>query len=245
MEFESSEWGQSRWNEHDLASDPPGDLRASVKSELEPGERLLWADRACPPPVPKIAAFPAFFTALLCGLSGFALAVVFGIYGLVELTPWETALVFGLGPALIGFFILLALSGRRMAYLRARWRQAHTFYCLTDRRAIVALDHGDGEPIWFSSLPFYKFHNVLCVEHQDGSGSGDVYFLGDRFVTDCEGHKEICTEVVAPEVGFVGVPQAVDVARTVRRILMGDREGVHGSDGKDAESNYRFVWAGE
>jgi hypothetical protein len=29
----------------DLASDLSGELRARVKSELEPGERLLWASR--------------------------------------------------------------------------------------------------------------------------------------------------------------------------------------------------------
>src|SRR5262249_12014104 len=74
------------------------DLWYSVKGELEPDEDLLWSTRACPPPVPTIAAFPALFTALLCGLSGFGLAVVYGIYGLVTLTPREALLVYGFGP---------------------------------------------------------------------------------------------------------------------------------------------------
>lgn len=100
------------------------DLFACVKAELVPGERLLWASRACPPPVPSIGAFPAFFTALLCGLSGFALAVVYGVYELVELTPREALFVFGFAPAAIGFFIVLALLGRRFQYHRTRWRLA-------------------------------------------------------------------------------------------------------------------------
>jgi hypothetical protein len=60
-----------------------GDLRAAIKAELEPCETLLWVARACPPPVPAIEVVPALFTALLCGLSGFALAAMYGIYGLV------------------------------------------------------------------------------------------------------------------------------------------------------------------
>ncbi len=196
-------------------------LRACLKAELEPGERLFWAARACPPPVPTIDAFPAFFTALLCGLSGFALAVVFGVYGLVALGPREAALVFGLGPAAIGFFILLALVGRRIGYLRTRWRLARTFYGLTDRRAIVGIDHGDGEPIWFSSLPFDAIHDTLCIEHQDGTG--DVYFVGDLVATDRDGYKQTYASVVSPELGFVGTPRALEVAEMVRRILAGSR----------------------
>jgi hypothetical protein len=197
------------------------DLRACVKSELEPHERLLWAARPGPPPVPTIAAFPAFFTALLCGVSGFALAVVFGIYGLVSLPAREASFVFGFGPAAIGFFIFLALVGRRLGYLRTRWRLARSFYCLTDRRAIVGLDHGDGEPIWFSSLPLDRVHDALCIEHEDGSG--DVYFVGDEIVKDSEGHKNVRTGVVWPELGFVGVPAARDVAARVRSVLAQSR----------------------
>lgn len=218
------------------------DLHACVKGELEPGERLLWATRACPPPVPSIAAFPAFFTALLCGLSGFALAVVYGVYELVALTPRETLLVFGFAPAAIGFFIVLALLGRRFVYLRTRWRLARTFYCLTDHRAIVGINHGDGE-VWFSSLPFADFHDTLCIEHQDGSG--DVYFVGDRLITDSEGHKEIYTGVVAPELGFVGVPRPLEVAETMRRIRGGSRPTYCWSNGKDAESEHGFIWIGD
>jgi hypothetical protein len=219
------------------------ELRACVKSELEPGERLIWAARACPPPVPVIAPFPAFFTALVCGLSGFALAVVHGVYGLVELPPWEAAVVFSFAPAVIGFFIVMSLVGRRIVYLRARWRLAHTFYCLTDGRAIVGLDHGDGEPIWFSSLPFSQFHDTLCIDHADGSG--DVYFIGDWYVTDPDGHREIRTGVVAPECGFVGVARATEVAEIVRRVLR-DRRRIDGwPTGRDAESEYGIFWVGE
>jgi len=224
MEFDSAETSESdfHWStEREFGAGVSGDLRACLKAELEPGERLLWAARACPPPVPTISAFPAFFTALLCGLSGFALAVVFGVYGLVELTRREASLVFGLGPAVIGFFIVLVLVGRRIGYLRTRWRLARTFYGLTDRRAIVGLNHGDGEPIWFSSLPFDEIHDTLCIEHQDGTG--DVYFVGDEFATDPDGYKQTYTTVVWPELGFVGVPRAVEVADLVRRILAGSR----------------------
>ncbi len=224
MELDSAQSGNSNslWlADGDLACEVSGDMGACLKAELEPGERLLWAARACPPLVPTIDAFPAFFTALLCGLSGFALSVMFGIYGLVALSPTKAALVFGLGPAVLGFFILLVLVGRRIRYRRTRWRLARTFYGLTDRRAIVAMDHGGGEPIWFSSLPFDKIHDTLCIEHEDGTG--DVYFVGDEFAMDPEGYKQIFTDVVSPELGLVAVPRAREVADMVRRILMGSR----------------------
>jgi len=193
------------------------DLRASLKAELELDERLVWAARACAPPVPTIGAFPAFFTAFLCGLSGFALAVVFGVYGLVALGAREASLVFGLGPLVIGFFILVVLVGRRIAFFRTRWRLSRTFYGLTDRRAIVGMDHGNGEPIWFSSLPFDAIHDTLCIEHQDGTG--DVYFVGNLVATDADGYKQTYSSVVSPELGFVGAPRALEVDGMVRRIL--------------------------
>jgi hypothetical protein len=219
------------------------ELRAAVKAELEPGEPLIWAARACPPPVPAIAPFPAFFTALVCGLSGFALAVVFGVYGLVDLAPREALLVFGFAPAAIGFFIVLSLAGRRIEYLRTRWRLARTFYALTDGRAIVGLDHGDGEPVWFSSLPFFTFHDTLCIEHQDGSG--DVYFVGDRMVNDSEGHKQVRTDVVAPEQGFVGVARPLEVAEMVRRLLRESRRTHCWSTEAGTDSENGFIWVGE
>src|SRR4051812_49906628 len=82
--------------------------RAALKYELEPDENLLRAERPCPPPAPTVAAFPALFTAVLCGLSGFALAVVFGIYGRREIEPVAMWISVLLAPAAIGFFIALA-----------------------------------------------------------------------------------------------------------------------------------------
>jgi hypothetical protein len=224
MEFGSTKTSESdfHWStQREFGAESPDDLRACLKAELVPGEVLLWAARACPPPVPTINAFPAFFTALLCGLSGYALAVVFGVYGLVALPAREASLVFGLCPAAIGFFIILALVGRRIQYLRTRWRLARTFYGLTNWRAIVGLDFKDGEPIWFESLPLDKIHDTVCIEHQDGTG--DVYFVGDEFVTDPDGYEQTLTTVVSPELGFVGAPRAREIAEMVRRILIRNR----------------------
>ncbi len=58
-----------------------------LKGKLAPGEDVLWTERAGLPQAPTMAVFPAFFTAVLCGLSGYALMVVFGIYGLREVGP--------------------------------------------------------------------------------------------------------------------------------------------------------------
>ncbi|MGO9467561.1 MAG: hypothetical protein ACLQVF_25750 [Isosphaeraceae bacterium] len=75
------------------------------------------------------------------------------------------------------------------------------------------------EPV--SSLPFEAIHDTLCIEHQDGTG--DVYFVGDLVATDRDGYKQTYSTVVAPELGFVVAPRALDVAEIVRRLLAGSR----------------------
>ena len=75
---------------------------AAFKAEFEPGERVLWAERAGPPPSPTIGAFPAFFAAVLCGASGFALMVLFGLYGRQPMSAGELVFFLCLPPAAIG-----------------------------------------------------------------------------------------------------------------------------------------------
>jgi hypothetical protein len=179
--------------------------RATIKHELAPGERLLWAERALPPPLPAIGRFPALFAALLCGFSGFALAVLFGIYGLRVMGPAELLFVLGLAPAALALVIALGLIGRRIQLRRLRWQLSRTFYALTDRRVLVGSDASHVGAISGSALAAGMFDDTLCVEHKDGSG--DVLFVRDG-------------AVLWPETSFIGVAQVRRVERLIRRALL-------------------------
>src|ERR1700729_837652 len=88
---------------NDRLEDEPWDL---LKGKLAPDENVVWTERACPPPAPTLAVFPAFFAAVLCGLSGYALMVLFGIYGIHEVGKVERVVLTCLPPAVLGFVIL-------------------------------------------------------------------------------------------------------------------------------------------
>ena len=145
-----------------------------------PASACLWADRAGPPPSPTIGVFPAFFAAVLCGASGFALMVLFGIYGLRPMSPAELA-----------FFLVCrrpcrSRGGDRLhrkmgPALADAMEPVHTFYALTDRRAIVGSDARVPGEIAIGYFTSDMFDATLCVEYRDGSG--DVFFVQDGDVT--------------------------------------------------------------
>jgi len=196
---EPSNWYEDSWG--DLSDEQ----RAWLKSDLAPGELVLWAQRACPPPAPRIAAFPALFTAVLCGLSGFALMVVYGIYGLRVMDAREMLIFLGLAPAALGSVILLGLVGRWLQHIRTRWRLARTFYVLTNDRAILGTDEVDAGMIEARSVTGAMFDDTICIEHHDGSG--DVFFVGDG-------------EDLQPEMGLIGISRARQVEELVRGTLL-------------------------
>jgi hypothetical protein len=212
MEYD---WQPRDWDPFEDAADLPAftdlndEQRAAVVEQLDIGEEPLWAERACLPPQPVVRAFPAFFVAVLCGLSGFALSVVFGIHGLIAMSFEKLVLTIGLAPLVLGGFVVLALVGRWGRYLKETWRLSRTFYVLTDRRAMIglgALEEEDG--IAIQSVQGCSFDDTLCIESE--SGAGDVCFLR-------HGH------VIWPEVGFVGVTAARHVDELVREVLLDSR----------------------
>src|SRR5579875_3194985 len=65
----------------DLGLELSESQRKAIRPHLIPDELVVWEGRAIPRPSRSIPAFPVFFAAFLCGLSGFALMVMFGIWG--------------------------------------------------------------------------------------------------------------------------------------------------------------------
>jgi hypothetical protein len=189
----------------DFDDGPTEDLRARVKSELEPGERVLWTGRGHPRPLPPIRVFPAFFAAVLCGLSGFALAVLFGIY-VFRPMDLEMFLLLCLAPGALGGIAAIGMAGGWARHRYWQRRIAASFYVLTDRRAIVGWERrGD---VAFGSWTPDLFNGTRCIEHGDGIGA--VYFLHNGVVID-------------PSWAFEGIREAGRVEALIREVLLGEK----------------------
>src|SRR5262249_21432519 len=72
--------------------------RAAITSLMFRGESVVWAGRGIPRPLSVIPVFPAFFAALLCALSGFALMVMYGIQGMRDVGPGQRVILLCLAP---------------------------------------------------------------------------------------------------------------------------------------------------
>src|SRR5262249_5645260 len=123
-------------SDSDLIDDLSEPQRAAIKRLLSPGEFIVWAGRGQPRPLPAIPAFPAFVAAFLCGTSGFALTVLFGIYGFRQMDLGMLFLLC-LAPGALGAIAALGMAWGWTRHRYWQWRIAGSFYVLTDRRAIV------------------------------------------------------------------------------------------------------------
>jgi hypothetical protein len=162
---------------HEL-DDLPDDLRARLKGELAPGERLLWAGRPLPKPVRLtkgylVAALFALFFGAIC---------IAGI--MLHQRPPNRFGQPDEGPSIVGAIVagslallipLLMLVAWKSKVAGAR-RDAQRLYALTDRRAIVWQPVPASEAITVTSYHPKQIENLHRVENPDGSG--DVKFSG-------------------------------------------------------------------
>jgi hypothetical protein len=173
----------------DLGDGLSEDLRARVKAELEPGERLLWAGRSAPPPVSMgIGYFVAFGTALL--LLAAAVVIVFEWRPRAGVDPGDP-IAAGILLGLIGFFMAGGTIWARIYAGIQRARQVMTFYAVTDRRAIAWIPE-PRNAIRVHSLTRGRIHDVSRVEKPDGSGTLEFTFpTRDMAYTWKEEYKHI------------------------------------------------------
>ncbi len=209
MHDDRSDAGDGDWRvtEEALGDDLAEDLRARLRAELEPGERVLWAGRGLPRPLPPIRVFPAFFAAFLCGTSGFALTVLFGIYGFRSMDR-EMLFLLCLAPAALGAVVALGMAAAWARHRVWQWRVERSFYVVTDQRAIVGRFRPSTGEIEFVSWTAGAFDGTLCIEHGDGTGA--VYFLYDG-------------EVNEPRWGFEEIREPRRVEALIREVLLGEK----------------------
>jgi hypothetical protein len=199
----------------DLATDLTEDLRARVKSELEPGERLLWSSRSVPPPAAIGARYFIFGT---IALVLFALGLVAIAYTLGGPRPVfanrESTIPLGLflcGVGGVMFALTVAVGWGSRVELR---RKANVCYAITDRRAIVWLPEPQPDAVRVISLRRGRIKSVERVER--GDGSGNLEFSWPRIH---HSHWRLS--------GFEHIPEVRRVEQIVRNNLMQDegREG--------------------
>jgi len=136
--------------------------------------------------------------------------VLFGILGLRPMSPGELVFFLCLPPGALGLVAGIGFIGKWAQHVRARWNLAHTFYALTDRRAIVGSDARVPGEIAIGYFTSDMFDATLCVEYRDGSG--DVFFVQDGDVT-------------WPEWGFRGISRPTYVEGLVPACPAGGRAG--------------------
>jgi hypothetical protein len=145
------------------------DVRARVKSELEPGERVLWAAQSNPPVEPHSLGYN-----FVCMIT----LILFGT-GLYFITPPRAGPI-AAGDSTIGSGIVLlvidglfifgligSLNGRRSA----RRQMTNTCYAVTDRRVIIWVPEPKGDAVRVQALERGQFKHLVRIERTDGSGT--------------------------------------------------------------------------
>jgi hypothetical protein len=163
-----------------LGSEVSHDLRARVKRELEPGERLLWVAMSRPRPIPLGAKFfwGCAAVPLLITLAAAACANGFGHFG----APPRGN---DAGPVMIGI-VLTTLTIMLAAWLSITWfsrpaelrRMSQTRYAVTDRRAILWVPDAKTDAVRVISVQRGEIESVVRVELPDGSGDLEMWTSG-------------------------------------------------------------------
>ena len=167
------------WQDRDAEEPPPADesLDRWVQELLEPVEYLLWTDRPRRPEAPRIAAVPAVFAGAIAGLSGFALAALFGLVGHEEPEGGSWFITLGLAPTVLGSMLTAHLIAKWLRHWRKCQKLAELWYAVTDQRAIIArLDSRLGS-LQAQSIRPDMITDVCRFENPDGSG--DLHFLDE------------------------------------------------------------------
>jgi hypothetical protein len=154
---------------HEVEDGLSDDLRARVKSELEPGERVLWAGHSNPPIEPRGLGFHFAFTITL---------VIFAI-GLFFVTPPRVGPNAGGGSTLGVGLVVLGIDSLFIIALIAGWngRRTHrrqmtnTCYAVSDRRVIIWVPELKGDAIRVQALERGQFRHLIRTERPDGSGT--------------------------------------------------------------------------
>jgi hypothetical protein len=153
-----------------LAPDLAEELRAQVKSELAPGERVLWVgrpggSRAMTGTGCLIAA--GVLAGVMLAACLLAIAAYFGAWGRpANDGTLALGLVFGVLAALVAMGIVGSYHSDR----RARRAEARNVYAITDRRALLWINDEDTPSVAIRSIERGRIGDLHRVEREGGRG---------------------------------------------------------------------------
>jgi len=208
-------------NQGELYHDPHGDFecdlsddrRARIKSELEPGEHLLWAGRSNPERTPiGYRFYVVSILALLlvpAAISFFQQASALG--GLSTIDGVERTVLASF--VLVFALLFIAVAVGMIVIKRADfWRRSNVFYAVTDCRILFWIPESrEGKTLIISTYA-KEIANVFRAEGRDGAGDlifslrkgwHHDYYRG--FLFQCE---------------LLGVPKVRRIERIVRQNLL-------------------------
>jgi hypothetical protein len=183
------------------------DLRARVKCELEPGERLLWAARCDTSPEPRGVGF---YVVCIVTLFFLGMGLFFAAPPRAGRRAGDDSTI-GVGLVFLGIDCLLMMgliaswNGRRTL----RRQMTNTLYAATDRRVILWAPEPKDDAIRVQALGRGQFKNLARIERPDGSGT--LEFYGTRADVDFGYYHSF---------RFAGVPDVRRVEQIVRNNLM-------------------------
>lgn len=188
------------------------DVRAILKGELEPGERLLWAGRSNPVAERVGLGFILFS----------ATAVILSVLGVIGIAAYLIAQrhnhldenSIGVGLLFLGIACVIVIglianwAGRRTEFRR----KANMLYAVTDRRAIVWTPVRKGDAIRIKTV---ERGQVMTVERlQRSDGSGNLFFSSGR------GQLSPDEDFEWHEFGFIDIHDVRRVEQIVRNNLV-------------------------
>jgi hypothetical protein len=190
----------------EFGGDLTEELRACVKRELEPGERLLWAACSLPPPF-RIGRGFLFASAIALFLFGSGFTYL--AYAFAQPRAKEEYTPAGIMLLAFGCLFLIGLIASLISRLSNRRRTARFCNAVTDRRAIVWQPEPQGDAIRVQTVGRGEVRSLVRIERPDGSGT--LEFSGTRGEVDYDGFHPV---------RFEHIPEVRRVEQIIRNNLM-------------------------
>ena len=197
----------------DLTRDANGELRARIKGELEPGERVLWAGWSSPPLAPP--GLGSYFVG--------AVSLVLLVFGAISCAhavgrpmalPDENSMALGIVLCIVGILFSSGLIASFLARRNARRRGAGVSYAVTDRRVIIWTPEPNSDGIRILTMPGAQIRNIVRVQRLDGSGDLELFSTSQEI-----------SYYYHSGPGFKHIPEVRRVEQIIRSNLMTDVKG--------------------
>jgi hypothetical protein len=197
----------------DLTRDANDELRARIKGELKPGERVLWSGWSSPPLAPP--GLGSYFVG--------AVSLVLLVFGAISCAhavgrpralPDENSMAIGIMLCIVGILFSSGLIAIFFARRYARRRDAGVSYAVTDRRIMIWTPEPNSDGIRILTMPGAQIRNIVRVQRPDGSGDLELSGTGQEI-----------SYYYHSGPGFKHIPEVRRVEQIIRSNLMTDVKG--------------------